>query len=51
MSPRIHRAGTGDAPAIAVMGTPPLPHFDKTLAFYEREGFAVTGGRKLKATL
>jgi GNAT superfamily N-acetyltransferase len=31
--------------------TPPLPQFDKTLAFYEREGFAVTGGRKLKVAL
>lgn len=31
--------------------TPPLPEFDKTLAFYEREGFAVTGGRKLKIAL
>ncbi|MDD4965284.1 MAG: GNAT family N-acetyltransferase [Gallionella sp.] len=31
--------------------TPPLPQFDKTLAFYEREGFAITGGRKLKVTL
>lgn len=31
--------------------TPPLPHFEKTLAFYEREGFAVTGGRKLKRAL
>jgi len=31
--------------------TPPLPEFDKTLAFYQREGFAVTGGRKLKALL
>ncbi len=28
--------------------TPPLPQFDKTLAFYVREGFFVTGGRKLK---
>lgn len=28
--------------------TPPLPQFDKTLAFYEREGFAISGGRKLK---
>lgn len=28
--------------------TPPLPEFDRTLAFYERCGFAVTGGRKLK---
>lgn len=27
--------------------TPPLPEFQGTLAFYEREGFAVTGGRKL----
>ena len=31
--------------------TPPLPEFDRTLAFYERQGFAVTGGRKLKTTL
>lgn len=31
--------------------TPPLPQFDKTLAFYVREGFAVTGGRKLKVDL
>jgi GNAT superfamily N-acetyltransferase len=31
--------------------TPPLPQFDKTLAFYEREGFAMTGGRKLKVVL
>ncbi|MCG8080274.1 MAG: GNAT family N-acetyltransferase, partial [Candidatus Thiodiazotropha taylori] len=27
------------------------PQFDKTLAFYEREGFAITGGRKLKMDL
>lgn len=31
--------------------TPPLPEFNKTLAFYEREGFEMTGGRKLKAPL
>ena len=31
--------------------TPPLPQFDKTLAFYEREGFTITGGRKLKLLL
>ena len=31
--------------------TPPLPQFDRTLMFYEREGFAITGGRKLKAAL
>ena len=31
--------------------TPPLPQFDKTLAFYQRDGFAVTGGRKLKILL
>ncbi|MBF0416601.1 MAG: GNAT family N-acetyltransferase [Magnetococcales bacterium] len=31
--------------------TPPLPQYDKTLAFYEREGFAITGGRKLKVVL
>ncbi|MRR56681.1 MAG: N-acetyltransferase [Deltaproteobacteria bacterium] len=31
--------------------TPPLPQFDRTLCFYEREGFAISGGRKLKADL
>jgi len=31
--------------------TPPLPQFDTTLAFYEREGFEISGGRKLKTAL
>ncbi|HJW25239.1 MAG TPA: GNAT family N-acetyltransferase [Rhodocyclaceae bacterium] len=31
--------------------TPPLPQFDKTLAFYERKGFSISGGRKLKVSL
>lgn len=31
--------------------TPPLPQFDETLAFYEREGFEISGGRKLKKVL
>ena len=31
--------------------TPPLPEFGRTLAFYEREGFAISGGRKLKVSL
>jgi GNAT superfamily N-acetyltransferase len=31
--------------------TPPLPAFDRSLAFYERHGYAVTGGRKLKRLL
>lgn len=31
--------------------TPPLPAFDRALTFYQREGFVVTGGRKLKASL
>lgn len=28
--------------------TPPLPQFDRTLVFYQREGFSISGGRKLK---
>ena len=28
--------------------TPPLPEFDRTLAFYQRQGFGITGGRKMK---
>ena len=31
--------------------TPPLPQYDRTMAFYEREEFAITGGRKLKVLL
>ncbi|MHB9021477.1 MAG: GNAT family N-acetyltransferase [Halothiobacillus sp.] len=31
--------------------TPPLPQFGRTLAFYEHEGFAISGGRKLKVAL
>ena len=31
--------------------TPPLPQFARTVAFYEREGFAVSGGLKLRALL
>lgn len=31
--------------------TPPLPQFDRTLAFYEQVGFSITGGRKLKVAL
>ncbi|MCG8275984.1 GNAT family N-acetyltransferase [Stenotrophomonas sp. NLF4-10] len=31
--------------------TPPLPQFDRTLAFYEREEFSISGGRKLKVSL
>ncbi len=28
--------------------TPPLPQFERTLVFYQREGFSISGGRKLK---
>ena len=31
--------------------TSPLPQFDRTLAFYQREGFSISGGRKLKLEL
>jgi GNAT superfamily N-acetyltransferase len=31
--------------------TPPLPQFERTLSFYQREGFEVAGGRKMKAAL
>ena len=31
--------------------TPPLPEFLRTLIFYERGGFAVAGGRKMKVLL
>lgn len=28
--------------------TPPLPEFQRSLKFYERQGFEITGGRKMK---
>lgn len=31
--------------------TPPLPQFDRTLSFYSRQGFTISGGQKLKLTL
>jgi hypothetical protein len=31
--------------------TPSLPEFNRTLGFYERQGFSVTGGHKLKCVL
>lgn len=31
--------------------TPPLPQFDRTLRFYQRNGFTISGGRKLKLNL
>ncbi len=31
--------------------TPPLPQFERSLLFYERHGFVVSGGRKLKMEL
>ena len=31
--------------------TPPLPQFDRTLAFYQQQGFSISGGRKLKVEL
>jgi len=31
--------------------TPPLPEFDRTLSFYQANGFEISGGRKLKLTI
>lgn len=31
--------------------TPPLPEFERTLHFYQSNGFSIAGGRKLKAEL
>lgn len=28
--------------------TPPIPEFERTLKFYEKNGFSITGGKKLK---
>ncbi len=33
------------------MTTPPLPQFERTLQFYQANGFEITGGRKLKAAI
>lgn len=31
--------------------TPPLPEFDRTLNFYQKNDFEISGGRKLKLTI
>ena len=31
--------------------TPPLPQFERTLACYERQGFSISGGRKMKVSV
>ena len=31
--------------------TPPLPEFERTLRFYEWQGFSITGGHKMKVLL
>ena len=31
--------------------TPPLPEFDRTLSFYQANGFDVAGGRKMKSAI
>ena len=31
--------------------TPPLPQFERTLSFYEENGFEISGGRKLKISI
>lgn len=31
--------------------TPPLPEFERTLSFYQNNGFEITGGRKLKVDI
>jgi hypothetical protein len=33
------------------MCAPRLPEFERTLAFYRRNGFEITGGRKMKHLL
>ena len=43
--------GTSRGWTLLEVTTPPLPQFERTLQFYEREGFSITGGRKLKVAL
>lgn len=31
--------------------TPPFPVFDRTISFYENNGFEITGGRKMKSII
>gem|GEM_PF-2146775 len=31
--------------------TPPLPEFERSVAFYQANGFEITGGYKMKLTL
>lgn len=57
-SVRIDLASIEDAPIIARMAgellevtAPQLPQFNRPLAFHEREGYSIAGGRKLKVVL
>ena len=45
------RVGQGRGWRRLEVTTPPLPQFERTLAFYQRQGFAISGGRKLKVLL
>jgi hypothetical protein len=49
MRPRLV-AGKGGWKRLEVT-TPPLSLFERSLSFYTREGFSITGGRKLKLAL
>lgn len=64
VAPRFRSAGVGRRllGAVAAHGvrqcwkrlemcTPPLPEFERTLAFYQANGFEITGGRKMKRLL
>lgn len=43
--------GTGRGWKRLEVATPPLPHFNRTVKFYERQNFEVTGGKKLRVLL
>lgn len=43
--------GTGRGWKRLEVATPPLPHFDRTVKFYERQNFEVTGGKKMRVIL
>ncbi len=48
---RAKQLGTSKGWTRLEVTTPPLPQYDRTLKFYEQEGFSIAGGRKLKVVL
>jgi len=48
---RVRDYGRGQAWACIELCTPPLPEFERTVSFYQRNGLSPVGGRKMRQSL